>query len=77
MSGSTVTMTTQSKTANKSSSKGTTSKRKGSLDSDEPKKKMGCPQIELAADDTVLLDCPGVVLVTFGGVCGKHLHNSS
>jgi hypothetical protein len=32
---------------------------------------------ELAADDTVLLDCPGVVLVTFGGVCGKHLHNSS
>jgi hypothetical protein len=45
-------MTTQSKRANKSSSKGTTSKRKGSLDSDELKKKMGCPQIRCSSSDT-------------------------
>lgn len=50
-SGSTVITTAQSKTANKSSAKGTTSKRKGSLDSDEPKKKMDCPQIRCSSSD--------------------------
>lgn len=51
-SGSTVATTIQSQTANKASSKGTTTKRKGSLDSDAPKKKMGCPPIRCRSSDT-------------------------